>query len=120
MKKRFTIGLMGLMFCTAMQAQVRTVELQCSGVEDYPKTNGPSYEIPTVNYDKDYVSISADTLIYNVGVVIRDCYGNVIYSGKTTVNPADRRINLPQKYQGRKYTVEIYYDDKYLYGYFEK
>lgn len=116
MKKKFLLSLMAFVSCTAMLAQVRTVTLH----NDDLTYDEHSYEIPTVNYDKDYVSISADTLIYNVGVVIRDCYGNVIYSGKTTVNPADKRINLPQKYQGRKYTVEIYYDDKYLYGYFEK
>lgn len=116
MNKKILLSLMAFVSCTAMQAQVRTVTLY----NDDLRANKEHYEIPTVNYDKDYVSISADTLIYNVGVVIRDCYGNVIYSGKTTVNPADRRINLPQKYQGRKYTVEIYYDDKYLYGYFEK
>lgn len=119
MKKKVSISLMALVFCAAMQAQTRTVEMQCPDVNDNPRF-GPSYEIPTVNYDKDYVSISADTLIYNVAVVVKDDYGNVIYSGKTTVTPADKKLNLPQRCQGRKHTVEVYYDDKYMYGYFEK
>lgn len=50
MKKKVSIGLMALICCAAMQAQTRTVEMQCPDVNDNPRF-GPSYEIPTVNYD---------------------------------------------------------------------
>lgn len=116
MKKKITLGFMGLMLCTMMQAQERTVTLYNDDLENYDH----SYEIPTINYDDYHVTISANTLIYNVTVVIRDIAGNVIYRCTTTVNPADRILNLPLKYQEQKYTVEVIYDDKYMYGYFEK
>lgn len=119
MKKEILCGLFGLMVCSGMQAQMRTVDLQSSDVEDYP-TLGPEYKVPTVRYDEANVFVSADTLIYNVTVIVRDCNGNMIYCGKTTVSPADSHINLPRRYQGQKYKVELYYDDKYLYGYFNK
>lgn len=107
---------MGLMVCSTMRAQMRTVDLYNDDKEIVERR----YELPTVKYDEVSVFVSADTLINNVAVIVKDYEGNVIYSGRTTVSPADRHINLPQRYQGRKYKVELYYDDKYLYGYFDK
>lgn len=97
------------------QAQIQYVKLY----NDDLTCAGGRYEIPTINYDENSVVISADTLIYNVTVVIKDKCGNVIYSCVTTVNSAGIQVNIPQVYNNDKYAIELYYDDKYLYGFFE-
>lgn len=107
---------MAITLCTGMQAQTRTVTLHN---DDY-SIKGHRYEVPTINYDDNTVTISADTLINNATVVIKDADGNVIHEEKTTVTPAEKNINLPQSGQREKSVVELYYDDKCLYGYFDE
>ena len=110
---------MAITLCTGMQAQTRTVTLHNSDVDEFT-TDGPCYEVPTINYDDKTVTISADTLINNATVVIKDADGNVIHEEKTTVTPAEKNINLLQSGQREKSVVELYYDDKCLYGYFNE
>ncbi len=116
MKKRTTIAIMAITLCTGMQAQTRTVTLY----NDDLTTQGPHFEVPTINYDDKTVTISADTLINNATVVIKDAEGNVIHEEQTIVTPAEKNINLPQSGQREKSVVELYYDDKCLYGYFDE
>ncbi len=35
------------------------------------------------------------------------------------INPAETTLSIPEEYQNDKFTIEIYYNDKYVYGYFE-
>lgn len=107
---------MAVTLCTGMQAQTKTVTLHNDDLE-YQHGH---YEVPTINYDDKTVTISADTLINNATVVIKDADGNVIHEEKTTVSPAEKNINLPQSGQREKSVVELYYDDKCLYGYFNE
>ena len=107
---------MAITLCTSMQAQTKTVTLYNDDLE----CNERHFEVPTINYDDKTVTISADTLINNATVVIKDAEGNVIHEEKTTVTPAEKNINLPQSGQRDKSVVELYYDDKCLYGYFDE
>ena len=116
MKRRTTIAIMAITLCTGMQAQTKTVTLY----NDDLTCQGGRYEVPIINYDDTTVTISADTLINNATVVIKDADGNVIHEEKTTVTPAEKNINLPQSGQREKSVVELYYDDKWLYGYFDE
>lgn len=115
MKKTTILAIMAIAFCTSMQAETKTVTLY----NDDNHKEEHKYEVPTINYDDKTVTISADTLIKNATVVIKDANGNVIHEEKTTVTPSETIISLPKAKQKEKLVVEIYYDDKYLYGFFE-
>ena len=116
MKKKTTIAIMAITLCTGMQAQTKTVTLY----SDDLTCRGGHYELPIINYDDNTVTISADTLINNATVVIKDGDGNIIHEEKTTVTQAETNINLPQSEQQDKSVIELYYDDKFLYGFFDE
>lgn len=118
MKKTTILAIMAIAFCTSMQAETKTVTLYNPDVDEFTP-DGPHSEVPIINYDDKTVTISADTLIKNATVVIKDANGNVIHEEKTTVTPSETIISMPQAKQKEKLVVEIYYDDKYLYGFFE-
>ena len=75
-------------------------------------------EIPTVTYDEEQVTITADTLLYSVTVVIKDETGAVMYSGVMDVSSAETTLPVPDGLTGRKYSIELYYEDNSLYGRF--
>lgn len=116
MKKRTAIVVMTFMFCAGLQAQTKTVTLH----NDDLVYQGGRYEVPTVDYDDEAVTISADTLINNVTIVIKDADGNIIHRQNTNVTPAETTIALAQYDQQNKFMIEVYYDNKCLYGYFKE
>lgn len=107
---------MAIMLCTGMLAETKTVTLY----NDDLTCEGGHYEVPTINYDDNTVTISADTLINNATVVIKDAEGNVLHEEQTTVTPTETTINLPQSEHQDKSVIELYYDDKCLYGFFDE
>lgn len=107
---------MAITLCTNMQAKTKTVTLHNDDLE----CNERHYEIPAIDYDDKTVTISADTLIYDATVVIKNANGNVIHQEQTVITPTKTTINLPQTEQAEKSEVEVYYDDKRLYGFFEE
>lgn len=115
MKKRLIACCMAIITSIGMHAQEKTVTLHW----DDKKTGGHKIEIPTVKYDKDEVTISSDTIMYNVHIIIKDVNGNVIYNQKKMIDPAETTLNIPEEYQNDKFTIEIYYKKEYMYGYFE-
>ena len=106
---------MAIITSMSMHAQFKTVEI----ISDIEKTNGHRNEVPVVKYGKDEVSICSDTVIYNATIIIKDIKGNVIYNQKVMINPTETTLNIPAEYQNDKFTIEIYYKEKYIYGYFE-
>lgn len=44
--------------------------------------------------------------------------GNVIYNQKKMINPTETTLNIPKEYQNDKFTIDIYYEGKYICGYF--
>lgn len=106
---------MAIVTSISMHAQTKTVTLY----SDVETTKGHRYEVPTVKYDEDNVTISSDSLIYNAHIIIKDIEGNVIYNQKKMINPAETTLNIPEEYQNDKFTIEIYDKEKYIYGYFE-
>ena len=56
----------------------------------------------------------------NVDVVISDQYGNVMHQSTQTITPMESTIFVPDMGDGsEKTTIDLYYDDKHLKGYFE-
>lgn len=113
-KNKVLFTVIAILLCTNIHAQTRTVTLN----EDDALCDGGKIEI--INYDDDKVTISADTLIHDVTVVIKDKCGNTIYANKTTLEPIEKTIAIPKDYKNDKYVIEIYYDDKILYGFFKQ
>ncbi len=118
LRNRFMLCCIGLMLSTGVHAQEKTVTLQCFGPDDKTR-EGHRFEVPTVKYDKDEVTISSDTIMYNVHIIIKDVNGNVIYNQKKMIDPAETTLSIPEEYQNDKFTIEIYYKKEYMYGYFE-
>ena len=76
--------------------------------------------IPAVSTDGDGVVIKCDSTLYNVDVVISDQYGNVMHQSTQTINPMESTIFVPDSGDGsEKTSIDLYYDDKHLKGYFE-
>lgn len=62
MKKKFMICCMAIITSMGMHAQGKTVELHW----DIPKTDQHRFEVPTVKYDKDEVTISTDLSLIHI------------------------------------------------------
>lgn len=77
--------------------------------------------VPVVRDNGDEVSISCDSIIYNVGVIIRDQQGNVLHQSTQIVGPSEITIPVTGIGNGsEKSTIDIYYDRKHFYGEFDE
>ena len=76
------------------------------------------YEIPVVTDEGSEIVITSDTLVSDVRVIIKDVSGTVISDELLTLHPSDNIVNIPEEYQNDKYSIELYYDENCLYGYF--
>lgn len=84
-------------------------------------TKGHPHAIPTVTAEDDEVTIKCDSTIYNVDVIIRDQFGNVMHHSTQVVSPNETVISVPDFGDGsEKATIELYYDRKHLSGYFDE
>ena len=77
--------------------------------------------IPIVNSDGDDVNLKCDSTLYNVDVVIKDQYGNVMHQSTQTIGPSETTIYVPSTDgDSEKTTIDLYYDRRHLSGYFEE
>mgnify|MGYP002516384194 CR=1 FL=1 len=111
-KLKFTFFLIFTLFICNVNAQ--TVTLYYDKGEDKPRKS----EIPIVRYDDETVTISADSLLNDVYIIIKDEAGQVIYNGVEDITAEGKELNFPDLPQSKKYSIELYTDDKYMYGYF--
>ncbi len=90
----------------------------------YDKSKFPSRHnsgIPIVNSDGDDVNLKCDSTLYNVDVVIKDQYGNVMHQSTQTIGPSETTIYVPSTDgDSEKTTIDLYYDRRHLSGYFEE
>lgn len=86
----------------------------------YAHTDPDRYEIPQVTYDDDIVAIRSETLIADMRVIIEDILGNVIYDKRITVNPSGNIIYIPEEYSNEKYSIKLVYENKRMFGFFER
>ena len=81
---------------------------------------GHPHSIPIVEEDGDDVTIKCDSTLYNVDIVIRDQYRNVIHHSTQTIGPNETTIYVPSTDgESEKTSIDLYYDRKHLSGYFE-
>ncbi len=77
--------------------------------------------IPVVESDGDEVTIKSDSTIYNVDIIIRDQFGNIMHRSTQDIGPTEATISVPDYGDGaEKTTIDIYYDRKRLSGYFDE
>ena len=82
---------------------------------------GHPNSVPTVNEDGDEVTITCDSTINDVDIVIRDQYGTVMHQSTQTIGPNETTIYVPSTNgDSEKTTIDLYYDRKHLSGYFEE
>ena len=73
---------------------------------------------PSVSYDDDEITIKSDSTIYDVSVVVKDQYGNVMHQSTQTVGSEGTVIYVPDTGgDSEKTTIDLYYDRKHLSGY---
>ena len=76
--------------------------------------------IPTVTSENDDVTISSDSTIYNVDIIIKDQYGQVLHQSTQTIDPTGTVVSVPNYgSDSEKTTIDLYYDRQHLCGYFE-
>ncbi len=101
-------------------AAPKEVELVDYGIH-IPNGDGPRTGIPIVNSDGDDVNLKCDSTLYNVDVVIKDQYGNVMHQSTQTIGPSETTIYVPSTDgDSEKTTIDLYYDRRHLSGYFEE
>lgn len=75
---------------------------------------------PSVSYDDDEITIKSDSTIYDVNVVIRDQYGNIMHQSTQTISEEETTIYVPDlDASSVKTNIDLYYDREHLTGYFE-
>ncbi|WP_288176849.1 hypothetical protein [Prevotella sp. CAG:592] len=69
---------------------------------------------PSVSYDDDEITIKSDSTIYDVGVVVKDQYGNVMHQSTQMVGSEGTVIYVPDTGgDSEKTTIDLYYDELY-------
>ena len=69
---------------------------------------------PSVSYDDDEITIKSDSTIYDVGVVVKDQYGNVMHQSTQTVGSEGTVIYVPDTGgDSEKTTIDLYCDEQY-------
>ena len=69
---------------------------------------------PSVSYDDDEITIKSDSTIYDVSVVVKDQYGNVMHQSIQTVGSEGTVIYVPDTDgDSEKTTIDLYYDEQY-------
>ena len=89
----------------------------------YDEHGQPSHHnsgVPLVNSNDDDVTLTCDSIIYNVDVVIRDQFGNVMHRSVENIGPTETTITISEAEDfSEKATIDLYYDKRHLKGEFE-
>ena len=96
-----------------------TVTMQRGSFEEgWNGGNQDEIPIPQVTYDDNTVSISYDSLLHDVQVVIKDEDDQVMYSGSINLNANLQILIVPQSLNHRMFSIEIFAREENFYGYF--
>ena len=119
MKVKSIIVCLSLFCSLSASAENKSVSLVYDHGTDWH--SGHPHVVPTVSSDDDEVTIKSDSILYNVGIVIRDQYGNVMHQSTQTIGPNETTLYVPnQGEDSEKTTIDLYYDRKHLSGTFEE
>lgn len=106
-------------FCASAYCNKSSVELTYDNTTTIK--HGHPQAIPIVEEDDDEVIFKCDSVLYDVDVVIRDQFGNVMHRSMLTIGPDETTIYVPNSTgDSEKTTIDLYYDRKHLSGYFNE
>ena len=89
-------------------------DVQLTDVHHPGNDSGHPCGHPSVSYDDDEITIKSDSTIYDVGVVVKDQYGNVMHQSTQTVGSEGTVIYVPDTDgDSEKTTIDLYYDEQY-------
>ena len=89
-------------------------DVQLTDVHHPGNDSGHPCGHPSVSYDDDEITIKSDSTIYDVGVVVKDQYGNVMHQSTQTVGSEGTVIYVPDTGgDSEKTTIDLYYDEQY-------
>lgn len=89
-------------------------DVQLTDVHHPGNDSGHPCGHPSVSYDDDEITIKSDSTIYDVGVVVKDQYGNVMHQSTQTVGSEGTVIYVPDTDgDSEKTTIDLYYDELY-------
>jgi len=120
MKDKIVLSLIvGLFIAPCIMMGQTKVDFSHSEIEHIK--DGHNNCIPIVTSDGDDVNLKCDSTLYNVDVVIKDQYGNVMHQSTQTIGPSETTIYVPSTDgDSEKTTIDLYYDRRHLSGYFEE
>ena len=79
-----------------------------------------SVPIPRVTYDDTSITFTCDSTLTEVDVVVKDIQGNVLIEDTISLNHTYVLHHLPESMGQQRYMVELFFDDKYYYGFFDQ
>lgn len=89
-------------------------DVQLTDVHHPGNDSGHPCGHPSVSYDDDEITIKSDSTIYDVGVVVKDQYGNVMHQSTQAVGSEGTVIYVPDTGgDSEKTTIDLYYDEQY-------
>ena len=110
-----------LLLPIAMMASSGEVVLQCGDVGGgWVGGTGSGAPIPRVTYDDTSITFSCDSTISQVDVVVKDIQGNVLIEDTISLNHTYVLYHAPESLNHQRYLVELYFDNRYYYGYFDQ
>ena len=109
-----------LLLPIAMMASSGEVVLQCGYIGDgWGGGAGGGTPIPRVTYDDTSITFSCDSIITQMDVV-KDIQGNVLIEDTISLNHTYVLQHVPETLNHHRYLVELYFDNRYYYGYFDQ
>lgn len=119
MKKFFLLIILSFMLPLGVMASSGSVTMYRGTIGGGWNGGGnSSVPIPQVTYDDNIVSISCDSLLHDVQVVIKDEDDRVMYSGSINLNANVQILNVPQSFNQRIFSIELFAREDCFYGYF--
>jgi hypothetical protein len=110
-----------LLLPIAMIASSGEVVLQCGNIGGgWNGGNGGGAPIPRVTYDDTSITFSCDSTISQVDVVVKDIQGNVLIEDTISLNHTYVLYHAPESLNHQRYLVELYFDNRYYYGYLDQ
>ena len=80
---------------------------------------GNNAPIPRVTYDDTSITFVCDSVIAEMDIVVKDIQGNVLIEDTISLNHTYVLHHMPETMGHQRYLVELYFDDKYYYGFFD-
>lgn len=94
------------------------IEIVLNEETDIKQSNSHPSAHPKVEYNDDEIIIKSDSVIYDINVVVKDQYGDIIHNSTITASQIGTIIYVPEYDGSEKSTIDIYFNRKHLNGNF--